>query len=263
MRILLGIAGGALLGAGAVWGLTSQNDTPDPIPSGYYDLSSMPDELEAKFADEAFIAKIVQQEQMKEIALAGMREAEAARPMVTLPDNVPAFPFQLAFFEPEEDHSWLALDDPGLQAVLDAEKYNWVIVNYWATWCAPCVHELPDMNAATTRLEDVGVSLIALNADPLGKDTPESIEQFLAEKGIDVLTNITAAGDDVANAMAAANMSMEPGNSFSYPHNMVFAPGGVPYGYFQGFPIPDDNSPIWNSDEMIDFFQALVESEAA
>ncbi|MEM1148271.1 MAG: TlpA disulfide reductase family protein [Pseudomonadota bacterium] len=263
MKLLIGAVGGVLLGAGAMWGVTSQGVEPEIveiIPDGYYDLSSMPDELEAKFADEAFIAQIVQQEKMKEETLAKMRAAAAARSMVSLPDGVPEFPFEVAFFEPEDGHGWPVLEDPAIQAMLDAEKHNWVVLNYWATWCAPCIHELPDMNNASTRLEEVGVSLIALNADPLGKDTPGSVEAFLIEKGIDVLTNATVAGADIKNAMAAGSMSIE--TSFSYPHNIVFAPGGIPYGYFQGLPIPKDNSPIWNSDEMISFFGALVESEA-
>ena len=265
MKILMGAAGGVLLGAGAMWGLTSQSVEPElveVVPDGYYDLSSMPDELEAKFADEAFIAQIVQQEKMKEETLAKMRAAAAARSMVSLLEGVPDFPFEMAFFEPEEDHAWPALEDPAIQAMLDAEKDKLVVLNYWATWCAPCIHELPDMNNASARLEEVGVSLIALNADPMGKDTPESIEAFLAEKGIDMLTNATVAGADIKNAMATANMSMEKGSSISYPHNIVFAPGGIPYGYFQGLAIPADNSPIWNSDEMIGFFKALAESEA-
>jgi len=34
----------------------------------------------------------------------------------------------------------------------DLSKQNgkWVIVNYWATWCSPCLKELPDISAYVT-----------------------------------------------------------------------------------------------------------------
>jgi thiol-disulfide isomerase/thioredoxin len=30
---------------------------------------------------------------------------------------------------------------------LAAERGKWVIVNYWATWCVPCIKEMPDISA--------------------------------------------------------------------------------------------------------------------
>jgi thiol-disulfide isomerase/thioredoxin len=29
---------------------------------------------------------------------------------------------------------------------LAAERGKWVIVNYWATWCVPCIKEMPDIS---------------------------------------------------------------------------------------------------------------------
>jgi len=37
------------------------------------------------------------------------------------------------------------------------------IVNFWATWCGPCVHELPAMNRAAELLLDEGVGMVAVN----------------------------------------------------------------------------------------------------
>jgi len=30
---------------------------------------------------------------------------------------------------------------------LAAERGKWVVVNYWATWCVPCIKEMPDISA--------------------------------------------------------------------------------------------------------------------
>lgn len=37
---------------------------------------------------------------------------------------------------------------------LAAQSGKWVIVNYWATWCSPCLKELPDISAYVTAHKD-------------------------------------------------------------------------------------------------------------
>ncbi len=259
MKRLIGIASVVAIGAGVLWTSSLLGETAPNDPA------QTTDEVEEPFADEAQLVQFPKQEdaqtQEKLLfdAIAKMRVEALERQPVSLPEGVPDFPFNISFFEPKSDYHWPTLEEPDIQAMLDAEKDNWVILNYWATWCAPCIHELPDMNDASAPLAEIGVSLIALNVDPMRKDTPESIKAFLTEKGINRLMNATASGADIQNAMAAGGMEM-PG-SFRYPLNIVFAPGGVPYGYFESLPMPLDNSPVWNSDEMLGFFEALVASD--
>jgi thiol-disulfide isomerase/thioredoxin len=38
---------------------------------------------------------------------------------------------------------------------LAAQHGKWVIVNYWATWCVPCIKEMPDISAFVKNHKDV------------------------------------------------------------------------------------------------------------
>lgn len=40
---------------------------------------------------------------------------------------------------------------------LAEQRGNWVVVNYWATWCTPCIKEIPDLSAFAASREDVRV----------------------------------------------------------------------------------------------------------
>jgi thiol-disulfide isomerase/thioredoxin len=62
---------------------------------------------------------------------------------------------------------------------LDGERYRlsdyrgkWVVVNYWATWCPPCLEELPELESFHSRHQDrdalvLGVNLERIEADRL------------------------------------------------------------------------------------------------
>jgi peroxiredoxin len=48
---------------------------------------------------------------------------------------------------------------------LDDLRGRYVLVDFWATWCAPCVAELPRVQAAYARYHDAGFEIVGVSLD--------------------------------------------------------------------------------------------------
>jgi len=58
-----------------------------------------------------------------------------------------------------------AIDGPGFKAALQAERGSVLVVNLWATWCTPCLREVPDLLTLADEFESKGVKLIGVSVD--------------------------------------------------------------------------------------------------
>jgi len=54
-----------------------------------------------------------------------------------------------------------------------------VLVNFWATWCAPCRKEMPDLQALYDKYKDRGLVVLSISDEEIAKVTP-----FIAERKI-------------------------------------------------------------------------------
>jgi thiol-disulfide isomerase/thioredoxin len=63
---------------------------------------------------------------------------------------------------------------------LAAHRGEVVLVNFWATWCPPCVEEIPSLDRLYRRLRDRGFKVLAVD---VGED-PATVHRFLQDRAV-------------------------------------------------------------------------------
>ncbi|EEE36994.1 redoxin [Rhodobacteraceae bacterium KLH11] len=72
------------------------------------------------------------------------------------------------------------LDDGSVGTLADY-KGKYVLINFWATWCAPCRKEMPQISELQ---EEFGGDKFQVLTLATGRNTPAGIEKFFEENGI-------------------------------------------------------------------------------
>jgi thiol-disulfide isomerase/thioredoxin len=108
-----------------------------------------------------------------------------------------------------------------------ANRGNIVVVNFWASWCGGCRHEMPSLLALQNRYASKGVKLLLISADDAA-DEPKA-RAFLESLHVPGPAYIKASANDDAFIRA-----VDPKWSGTLPSTFVYDRQGKPVWSFTG-----------------------------
>jgi cytochrome c biogenesis protein CcmG, thiol:disulfide interchange protein DsbE len=127
--------------------------------------------------------------------------------------------------------------DSGRQVALEDLRGRVVVLNFWATWCPPCVDEMPDLVELQRRLAGQ-VTVLAVSID----QDRRAYERFLREHNIEALTVIRDP-EQASNSLYG---------SFRLPETFIIDREGIVRRKFIG-------PAAWVSTEITEYLSALYE----
>ncbi|MBS0470271.1 MAG: TlpA family protein disulfide reductase [Proteobacteria bacterium] len=129
-------------------------------------------------------------------------------------------------------------DAKGVRKPLSAFKGKYVLLNLWATWCGPCVKELPALARLKSTLPADKVAVVAVD---VGRGTPADARAFLDTHDAKAL-----------DAYLDTNIALiRAFNAFGLPLTILIDPQGREIGRAVG-------PAKWDAPEAIDWFKNLT-----
>jgi peroxiredoxin len=116
-----------------------------------------------------------------------------------------------------------------------------VVVNFWATWCPPCVAEMPSLDRLHRGLSHEGLVVLAVAVD----EDESALAAFALKAGL-TLTVLRDPGGTVSNGAFRVR---------GYPETLVIGRDGVVVEAYRG---PAD----WATPEAIEHFRRLLKASA-
>ena len=110
-----------------------------------------------------------------------------------------------------------------------------VVLNFWATWCAPCVEEMPSLVQLQQRFKNKGLTVVGISIDVDGN----AYHKFLKDYKVDFLT-VRDPDQKTSNLYG----------SFKWPETYIIDRNGIVRRKFIG-------AVEWSQPEIVDFLSKL------
>ena len=124
----------------------------------------------------------------------------------------------------------------GSDISLSDYKGKFVLLNFWATWCPPCVKEMPALNQLHNKLNGSnGLEVVGIHVGP----ALATVKQFLKDKPVDF------------DIVIDKNMSLSGWPVSGLPTTFLISPSGKLIYKATG-------EREWDSDEMVEFIRGIM-----
>jgi thiol-disulfide isomerase/thioredoxin len=118
------------------------------------------------------------------------------------------------------------IDAAGLRKQVTARKNKVVVVNFWATWCGPCVEEFPGLVSLQKKYKAKGLDLVTVSFDD-PKDVPGKVKPFLAKSGLATGTFVNKGGAQIDEAyLKYLEPKLAADAAIALPRTYIFARNG-------------------------------------
>ena len=171
------------------------------------------------------------------VAPLGMVRAESGPLIGGQVQNFEAFP------EPLETPDVTVLTRDGGRTTLDQFRGKFVVLNFWATWCGPCIRELPSLERLDATLPDDRVQVVLVSQDRRGF---RQTERFLKKLDVNVPDSFVDERLKFSRAIGVVSL----------PTTILIAPDGREVGRLVG---PAE----WDSPEVLALVNWYLERDRA
>jgi thiol-disulfide isomerase/thioredoxin len=104
----------------------------------------------------------------------GKQEGAPAQPVANAAPSASKFVWHEA---PRPAPTTVFKDDGGNDHTLADFAGKALVVNFWATWCAPCVKEMPTLDALQAQFGDKGIQVLAISQDREGAQVAKPFKE--------------------------------------------------------------------------------------
>lgn len=117
---------------------------------------------------------------------------------------------------------------------------NWIILNFWASWCTPCREEMPSLARLNKKMKDRDLRVLTVNV----KEPPKDVRSFLSSENLNLPVILDREG------ILTETFQIE-----GLPVTWLLAPGSDPVMKYRG-------AEQWDRGSVYQFLRDLTEEDS-